>query len=110
MDHCRLCGEGLEDKPVPEVVKIAGYLHDIGKPLTKSFQDKKGVFGDIAHYYGHQAVGAWLSYGIYGNNPTLAWLISTHMSPFINQKYYNSLPECYRVWIDYLHTADLEAH
>lgn len=109
-EHCRLCGVGLVDKPVPDVVVNAGFLHDIGKPVTKTFKNNKGEVTPVAHYYGHQSAGAWLSYGIIGNDPTLAWLISTHMSPFINLKYYNNLPFPYRTWIDYLHTADLEAH
>ena len=109
-EHCRLCGESLQDKDIPEVVKTAGFLHDIGKPLTKTFVNTKGELTDIAHYYGHQAAGAWLSYGFPKGDPILAWLISTHMAPFINQKYYNSLDPLYKNWIDILHTADKEAH
>lgn len=109
-EHCRLCGVALADRCVPDVVLKAGFLHDIGKPITKSFNSRKGEVTNTAHYYGHQSVGAWLSYGIIGHDPTLAWLISTHMAPFINQKYYNSLPECYKNWIDALHQADRSAH
>jgi hypothetical protein len=65
----------------------------------------------VAHYYGHQGLGAWLSYGFLNcESVTLAWLISTHMAPFVNQKYYNSLDPLYKNWIDALHKADLEAH
>lgn len=110
IEHCKRCGMGLEHKSVPGVVKKSGYLHDIGKPITKSFQNRKGELTDIAHYYGHQAVGAWMSYGFDGKSETLAWIISTHMAPFINQKYYNSLPEYYKNWIDALHQADRSAH
>ena len=110
LEHCYLCGTGLLGKQVPDVVVTAGFLHDIGKPYTKTFKNRKGEDVDIAHYYDHQAVGAYLSYGIKGHNPTLAWLISTHMAPFINQKYYESLPACYKKWIDALHKADRSAH
>ena len=114
-EHCRLCGEYLVSQDVPDVVKFAGYLHDIGKPYTKTFVNTKGEITDVAHYYGHQALGAWVSYGIgyeflSTNNIILAWLISTHMAPMINQKYYNSLDPLYKDWIDALHKADMEAH
>jgi predicted kinase len=110
IEHCHLCGDGLLDGAVPEIVTKAGYLHDIGKPYTKTFINTKGETTETAHYYGHQGVGAWISYGFFGHNITLAWLISTHMAPFINQKYYNSLPPCYKKWIDALHKADVNAH
>lgn len=110
MEHCHLCGMNLLGEQVPDIVVTAGFIHDIGKHYTKTFTNRKGETTDIAHYYDHPAVGAWLSYGIHGHNPTLAWLISTHMAPFINQKYYNSLPACYKKWIDALHAADRAAH
>lgn len=109
MEHCYECGKALIDEAPPIVIK-AGYLHDIGKPYTKEFKNSKGEDCETAHYYGHNGVGAWISYGFRGHNITLAWLISTHMAPFINQKYYNSLPTCYKKWIDALHKADREAH
>jgi predicted kinase len=112
-EHCRLCGENLSQLELPSVVKLAGCVHDIGKPLTKTFVNTKGETTEVAHYYGHQAVGAWLSYGLRSaiyDIVTLAWLISTHMAPMINQKYYNSLDPLYKNWIDALHKADLEAH
>ena len=111
IEHCHLCGNGLlGEAPVPEIVIKAGYLHDIGKPYTKTFTNTRGEITEAAHYYGHQGVGAWISYGFFGHNPTLAWLISTHMAPFVNQKYYNGLPACYKKWIDALHKADKDAH
>jgi predicted kinase len=110
IEHCHICGNRLLDETIPEIIVKAGYLHDIGKPYTKTFTNTKGEATETAHYYGHQGVGAWISYGFFGHNPTLAWLISTHMAPFINQKYYNSLPPCYKKWIDCLHQADKAAH
>lgn len=109
-EHCRLCGDFLLEQDIPAVVKFAGYVHDIGKPYTKTFVNTKGETTDVAHYYGHQAVGAWMSYGFEEEVITLAWLISSHMAPFINLKYYNSLDPLYKNWIDALHTADTEAH
>ena len=40
------------------------YLHDIGKPLTKTFLDKKGNQTEIAHYYNHANIGAVISFVI----------------------------------------------
>jgi predicted kinase len=109
MEHCYECGHALIGEAPPIVVK-AGYLHDIGKPYTKEFKNSKGEPCETAHYYGHNGVGAWISYGFRGHNITLAWLISAHMAPFINQKYYDSLPACYKLWVGQLHKADREAH
>ena len=112
IEHCQLCGNNLNllDEAVPEIVIKAGYLHDIGKPYTKTFVNTKGETTEIAHYYGHQGVGAWISYGFFGHDHALAWLISTHMAPFINQKYYSSLTPYYKRWIDWIHAADRASH
>ena len=111
-EHCKLCGEALAKRTdIPEIVKIAGYLHDIGKPLTKTFVGANGVVSEVAHYYGHQAVGAWISYGFIDTDTIpLAWLICNHMAPFINQKYHLYLHPLYKNWIDALHEADRAAH
>ena len=103
-EHCKLCGDNLSNLDLPPVVIAAGYLHDIGKPITKTFVNTKGETTDIAHYYGHQGAGAWISYGL--SDITLAWLISTHMAPFLNQKYYTNLDPLYKNWIDALHECD----
>jgi hypothetical protein len=109
-EHCRAAGEYLAERGASDFLINSGFLHDIGKPYCKTFTNRRGEVTNIAHYYDHQAVGAWISYGFPGNSCTLAWLISTHMAPFINQKYYDSLPPVYKRWIDELHKADLEAH
>ena len=75
----------------------------------------------ISHYYNHENVGAYLSYGLLLNfyiendsdkNRTLyiPWLIGSHMGPFSNNKYYKNLPTYLKNDIDMLHRADLEAH
>ncbi len=88
----------------------AARIHDIGKPYVKAFIDSKGNPCEIAHYYQHQCVGAWISYGWINITPKIAWLISTHMDPFLNTKYYNNLPPFLKKDIDLLHEADLAAH
>ena len=109
--HCMKAYEYAKNNGFSDILQIATKYHDCGKPYVKSFTDRKGNPCDTAHYYGHQGVGAWISYGLCENSGDLiAWLISTHMAPFINMKYYNSLPTVYREAIDKLHKADLEAH
>ena len=91
-------------------VYLAAEIHDIGKPYVKAFVDSKGNPSEIAHFYQHQCVGAWLSYGISGITPFRAWLISTHMDPYLNTKYYNRLPAYLKTQVDLLHEADRAAH
>ena len=91
-------------------VATAALWHDVGKPYVKAFIDSKGDPCEHAHYYQHQCVGAWMSYGLHGATPDVAWLISTHMDPFLNTKYYNKLPAYLKKEIDLLHEADLAAH
>jgi hypothetical protein len=83
--------------------------HDIGKPYVKAFVDSKGNACETAHYYQHNCVGAWMSYGL-EYSPFGAWLISVHMDPFLNTKYYNKLPAYLKKRVDLLHEADLAAH
>ena len=51
-----------------------------------------------------------MSYGINGSNPFRAWLIGTHMEPFLETKYYNAMPIFLKDYIEKLHKCDLEAH
>ena len=108
--HCKEAYEELECNTNNAILLAAAWYHDIGKPYVKSFSDSKGNPCDEAHYYQHQCVGAWMSYGLYDINPYSAWLISTHMDPFLNTKYYNNLPPFLKRDIDILHKADLDAH
>lgn len=111
-DHCleankyivKKTGEYFND------IGFAALYHDIGKPYVKSFIDSKGNPCDIAHYYQHNCVSAWLYYGVPHSNVDIAWLISTHMDPFMNTKYYRSLPTFLKKDLDLLHEADKNAH
>ena len=89
---------------------LAALIHDIGKPYVKSFTDSKGNLCEQAHYYQHQCVGAWMSYGMCDVIEFDAWLISTHMDPYLNTKYYNKLPAYLKKQVDLLHEADVNAH
>ena len=112
-DHCEeaqryayKCG-----KDDTGLVTIAAMLHDAGKPYTKAFVDSKGNPCETAHYYQHQCCSAWIAYGLVGDVVIdVAWLISTHMDPFLNTKYYNKLPGYLKKQVDLLHEADLAAH
>ena len=95
-------------------LSLAALYHDIGKPYTKGFVDTKGNPCETAHYYQHHNVGSYMSYGIASllveDVVHIAWLISTHMEPFFDSKYYQHLPPYLKTKIDLLHEADLAAH
>lgn len=107
-DHCfEACkNSSLHD----DEMRTAAIMHDCGKPYVKAFIDSKGNACEHAHFYQHQCVGAYLSYGFSDTTPYIAWLISTHMDPYLNTKYYKNLPAFLKRDIDTLHEADLEAH
>ena len=117
LDHCAHAGGYIENKVGYGVLWTAALYHDIGKPYVKSFVDSKGNACDTAHYYQHQCVGSWMSYGMTVpiSGPgykmiDIAYLISTHMDPYLNTKYYNRLPTYLKKQVDLLHEADLNAH
>lgn len=107
-EHCVSARDCIQ--PATHEMYHAAWWHDIGKPYVKSFTDSKGNPCDTAHYYQHQCLSAWISYGFFSVTPKIAWLISTHMDPFLNTKYYNNLPPFLKKDIDLLHEADLAAH
>lgn len=92
-----------------ESLCVAALYHDVSKPYVKAFVDAKGNPCETAHYYQHHCVGAWMCYGI-NQKPEIAWLISTHMDPFLNTKYYNNLPAYLKQKVDQLHECDVAAH
>jgi predicted kinase len=111
IDHCWEAKRYLFNKDITdEDLLFAALRHDIGKPYVKAFIDSKGNPCEQAHYYQHQCVGSYMSYGFDSITPYSAWLISTHMDPFLNTKYYNNLPAFLKRDIDLLHEADLGAH
>ena len=110
-DHCLEAYRYLINKDVKDNdVLCAALSHDVGKPYTKAFVDSKGEPCEQAHFYQHHCVGAWIHYGFNLATPRSAWLISTHMDPFLNTKYYRNLPPFLKQDIDILHEADLNAH
>lgn len=107
-EHCIEASRQIDD--TQSDLYYAATIHDVGKPYVKSFTDSKGNPCETAHYYQHQCVGAWLSYGFPFVTPKIAWFVSEHMSPFMNTKYYRSLPSYLKKDIDTLHEVDLNAH
>jgi predicted kinase len=108
--HCIRAYLNACDLGVSWVLELAALWHDIGKPYTKSFVDSKGNTCEVAHYYSHQNVSSWMSYGMPNATPLTAWLVGAHMDPFFNSKYYNKLPPYLKSYVDYLHKCDLDAH
>lgn len=114
-EHCKAAGDYVANNDPSGTLLLAAFGHDIGKPYVKSFVDSKGNPCEQAHYYQHQCVGAWMYYGTRAAARNLydvdvAWLISTHMDPFLNTKYYNRLPAYLKEQVDLLHEADRAAH
>lgn len=109
-NHCMEANKYAYKMNYNDDIKFAAKFHDIGKPYVKSFLDNKGNKCESAHYYSHQNLSAWMSYGINGSNPFRVWLIGTHMEPFLETKYYKAMPIFLKDYIEKLHKCDLEAH
>lgn len=108
-NHCREAFDYAVEKNFDWEIREAAYCHDCGKPYVKTFVNTKGEFSDTAHYYQHQCVGAWIACGLTFNIHTI-WLISTHMAPFLNEKYYKNLSPYLKTMVDQLHECDVQAH
>lgn len=109
MDHSFAAYDYAKEHGFSEDVLEASTWHDCGKPYVKSFINKKSEVTEVAHYYQHQCVSAWILCGV-TRNVDILWLVSTHMSPFLNEKYYRNLPPFLKSMVDQLHEADLAAH
>lgn len=113
LDHCESAYKyTVGNDMCDNIMALAASFHDVGKPYVKAFVNAKGEPSDTAHYYGHQGVGAWMVYGLVADEIRIdvAWLVGTHMAPFLNEKYYKNLPPYLKNSVDLLHEADLAAH
>ena len=85
-EHClrtyQYIKENIKDR---EDLQWAALLHDCGKVYCKSFKDRNGNTTNIAHYYGHENVSAYISIQIllkyYATDDLLriVHLINNHM-------------------------------
>lgn len=108
-EHCHRAWEYAMQKDMSFEVQCAASVHDCGKLETKTFYNTKGEVSDVAHYYGHQGVSAWKAMGNI-LDPLVLWLISNHMEPYFNSKYYKSLSPWLKQLLDDLHECDEFAH
>ena len=121
--HSLLTGkELLQDDDL--TLQYAGWLHDCGKPFTKSFINSKGEETEIAHYYQHQCVGAYDSlffeYPDGVDELDVSILINLHMQPYFWEREENSEKiaiKYKKLWgeelfnkVMKLHEADKSAH
>ena len=112
---------------IKAILKEVAYQHDIGKRKAKVFTNRKGEPSDVAHYYGHECLGAymWLSGDEYTKWDdwsflTIGLLIQWHMQPyaFPNRSKEELVKWCkdrhfdnwIADWIWLVHEADQAAH
>lgn len=121
-EHCAAVCAELNNASAE--LKLAGMLHDCGKPFCKTFKNMKGEITEQAHYYNHEHTGSYDSL-FYRDHPSkadalyIAVLIRWHMQPYFWERDNNEkLHEKYRkLWgeelysdIMQLHTSDKNAH
>lgn len=120
-EHCNEAWKYLCENNGDLTLRIAGILHDCGKPFCKTFINGKGETTEQAHYYQHERVGSYdsLFYDMICNPLDVAVLIRWHMQPYFwekdnNEKSHNKYrklwgEELYKD-IMLLHEADKNAH
>jgi len=75
-----------------DAAALATYIHDIGKPFTRTEVNKKGECDGNSHYYNHQNSGSY--YSLFLNTTDLPWidkqyvalLVELHMRPHLEWK------------------------
>ena len=136
--HCRatcaemrkLLHEHKEFSVYADILIEAAYQHDIGKCRTKSFVNSKGITTDVAHYYNHENVGAFLWLSSYQSSNwnlsdrlAIGLLIQWHMQPYFLYDKNGDYRANFKKWCDkkgfdtmfyesicLLHEADKAAH
>ena len=88
MTHCMTCGDSISTKY--PMLKLAGYLHDVGKPLTKEYNEESKDY----QFLRHEIIGAEIVkpelVGLRFSNDEIDYIcnvIELHMStPFLTDK------------------------
>lgn len=117
--HCIKCAQNLfiQNKSCDYELFEAAFLHDIGKPFTKSFTNYKGEDTIDAHYYQHHLVSAYdsLFYSQSENKLLVANYIQWHMNLYFLKttksinKFKNLVGEDFFKNLELLHQADILA-
>jgi predicted kinase len=94
-EHCSQCCENMCEVTESNNLLISAMLHDIGKPYCKTFENKKREITEIAHYYGHENVGAYNSLCYTKNDTMLTEEDSLEISKYIqwHMLFYNDMSE-----------------
>ena len=81
-----------------KLVVLASSIHDIGKPLTQTF-DKEG--------FAHECVSGYLTlgYGLF-----VSALCSHHMDIFKKTKLLDRMDDTFKTCLKVMYEADVEAH
>ena len=108
--HCQSTYDYIKERSEDAELLCAAAFHDVGKPYTKAFIDSKGNPCETAHFYNHENVGGWMSYGLKESTVYTAWLISNHMEIMQNTKYSGKLPEFLKKDLQLLYEGDRQAH
>ena len=119
--HCVAAEKYIQNKwSKSSILQEAGIYHDVGKPFTKCYKTNKEtgkVDYSVAHYYQHDNVGGYFTYGLYPDSAVCkqkaimtSWLVCNHMQPYFQSNYYKNLNIMYKEWLDMLHEADESAH
>ncbi len=117
---CELVKESSLSERMKENVRLAALYHDIGKLYTKDYHDTKGNETDIAHYYRHENIGAYMylsSASKYKDKEVVSTLINWHMRPYLKnmsekkrEAERTMLGAEFCMALDILHEADVNSH
>lgn len=87
-EHLKKCQQGVIDVAGAtsdfDTLTQAALLHDIGKPVCKTYTNFNGTVDDHAHYYNHAEVGAYMVACCYSTGKEL---IQSRVSPFSSPEF-----------------------
>lgn len=115
--HCQVCALSLHSDRGVDVF-CAAYVHDCGKPETKTFTNTKGEVTEEAHYYNHQFVSAYKSLFFDWDCVDtftllhIAIIVMWHMQPYFWEKDNNekSRVKYQKLWGEKLYKEIMQVH